>query len=63
VSALAGLDDLVLADDAFEQELGQVDGTLAHAIERLVALYAQERGYQMKELRQFDEKTMTAKSN
>jgi len=50
VAALAGLDDVVLKDDAFEPELGQVDGALAHAVERLVALYAQERGYGMKEV-------------
>jgi lipopolysaccharide biosynthesis protein len=50
VDALAGFDDLVLENDAFEHELGQRDGTMAHAVERLVGLYAQQRGYYMKEI-------------
>jgi lipopolysaccharide biosynthesis protein len=50
VQALAGLDDLVLSDDAFEQELGQRDGTLAHAVERLIGLYAVQKGYQTHEI-------------
>lgn len=50
VAALAGLDELVLDKDEFERELGQSDGTLSHAIERLVAVYAQGRGYLMEEL-------------
>jgi len=49
VAALDGLDEFVLAEDEFEPEYGQTDGTLAHAIERLFALYAEERGYHMKE--------------
>src|SRR5262249_54884243 len=40
VSALSGLEDLVLLEDAFEPELGQRDGMLHHAVERLVAFYA-----------------------
>ena len=50
VAALEGLDDLILGEDAFEPECGQIDGTLAHAIERFVALFAEQRGYRMKEL-------------
>ena len=50
VAALAGLDDFVLAEDEFEQECGQTDGTLAHAVERLVVLFAEQRGYRMREI-------------
>src|SRR5438034_103546 len=50
VAALAGLDDFVLAEDEFEEECGQTDGTLAHAVERLVALFAEQRGYRMGEI-------------
>ena len=49
VEALAGLEDLVLTEDEFEPEVGQLDGTLAHAVERLVALYAAIRGYGVEE--------------
>jgi len=45
LEALAGLDDLILEEDAFELEAGQLDGTLAHAVERLPVLYASLRGY------------------
>jgi hypothetical protein len=50
ISALSGLDQLALEGDRFEDELGQVDGTLAHAIERLFALFAQEKGFSMREI-------------
>jgi lipopolysaccharide biosynthesis protein len=50
VAALAGLDDFILAEDDFEPECGQTDGTLAHAVERLVALFAEQRGYRMREI-------------
>ena len=56
VEALSGFDDLILAGDAFEQELGQRDGTLAHAAERLVILYAQERGFYTKEISDYSQK-------
>jgi lipopolysaccharide biosynthesis protein/GT2 family glycosyltransferase len=54
VETLAGLDDLVLEEDAFEFEVGQLDGTLAHAIERLVVLYASMRGYRVEEFNSVD---------
>lgn len=50
MEALAGLDSLVLSEDAFEQEFGQRDGTLAHTLERLISLHAFQRGFQMKEI-------------
>lgn len=45
VRALAAIDALGLSPDDFEDELGQVDGTLAHAVERLFAAMAAQRGY------------------
>jgi hypothetical protein len=50
VNALAGLDSLILPEDAFEHEMGQRDGTLAHALERLTALYALQKGYRTAEM-------------
>ncbi|WP_119717251.1 glycoside hydrolase family 99-like domain-containing protein [Cognatilysobacter tabacisoli] len=44
LSALAPLLDADLDDLAFEAEAGQVDGTLAHAVERLFALSARQLG-------------------
>ena len=50
VRALDGFSDLFLTEDGFEPEIGQRDGTLAHAAERLVSLYAQEHGFCTREL-------------
>lgn len=50
VAALSGLDDLILQHDEFERELGQADGALHHAVERLIGLYAETRGYKMTEV-------------
>jgi lipopolysaccharide biosynthesis protein len=49
VDSLAGLPELILPDDPFEPEAGQLDGTLAHAIERLIVLYAETAGYEVEE--------------
>jgi lipopolysaccharide biosynthesis protein len=49
VAALAGLDDLLLEEDEFELEAGQLDGTLAHAVERIVVLYASMNGYDVEQ--------------
>ncbi|WP_292705894.1 glycoside hydrolase family 99-like domain-containing protein [Mesorhizobium sp.] len=47
--ALRPLADLGLGPDEFEDEVGQIDGTLAHAIERLTAAVALESGYSVSE--------------
>ncbi|MBQ0823546.1 class I SAM-dependent methyltransferase [Microvirga sp. HBU67558] len=43
--AIDPLFQLGLAYDDFDEELGQVDGTLAHAIERSLLFLAESRGY------------------
>ena len=45
-AAIRGLLDLGLRFDGFPEESGQVDGTLAHAIERIVLMAAEARGYE-----------------
>jgi lipopolysaccharide biosynthesis protein len=47
--ALRPLLDALLEHQEFEQELGQVDGTLSHAIERMIAPAARYAGFQMKD--------------
>jgi lipopolysaccharide biosynthesis protein len=47
VSALATLLDLGITEDDFEPEAGQIDGTLAHVIERILAICVQANGYRM----------------
>jgi lipopolysaccharide biosynthesis protein len=44
-AALAGLLDLELADADFEPEAGQVDGTMAHAMERFLGLLVRSNGF------------------
>jgi O-antigen biosynthesis protein len=43
--ALAGLLALALSDDDFEREAGQVDGTMAHAMERFLGLLIRSNGF------------------
>lgn len=45
--ALRPLLDLDLAEDEFEPERGQVDGTLAHALERTLSLVMAAQGYRI----------------
>ncbi len=47
--ALAHLLEVDVAD-GFEPECGQIDGTLAHALERFISIGARARGYQVVEL-------------
>lgn len=47
VDALRPLFELRLSLDEFPAEQGQIDGTLQHAIERLFALIARDRGYRI----------------
>lgn len=45
LSALAPIIDAPLADDEFESEGGQIDGTMAHAVERFFVRTAVAEGY------------------
>ncbi|MFL9903777.1 glycoside hydrolase family 99-like domain-containing protein [Paraburkholderia fungorum] len=50
VDALQTLLDLKLENESFELETGQLDGTLAHTIERLFGVFASKKGYQIQEI-------------
>ncbi|MFZ6672737.1 glycoside hydrolase family 99-like domain-containing protein [Undibacterium sp. Xuan67W] len=45
VNALQPLLNLSISDDDFEAESGQIDGTLAHAIERIISISSVAAGY------------------
>ena len=44
---LQGLRALMMTEDDFEKELGQIDGTTAHAVERSIGLLSTEAGLRM----------------
>lgn len=46
VQAIKPILDLKLNSDDFEAELGQTDGTMAHAVERIFSFIATKSGYQ-----------------
>ncbi len=50
VDALRGLLDLGISANDFAPETGQLDGTLAHTLERLILLAAAERGFRFREV-------------
>lgn len=54
-ASLALLESLKLDSEDFPSETGQIDGTLAHAIERVTGLFASSRGYKLIETGSFAE--------
>jgi lipopolysaccharide biosynthesis protein len=50
VSALQGMLDFKISTNDFAHELGQLDGTLAHTLERMILLVAGEREFHFREI-------------
>jgi lipopolysaccharide biosynthesis protein len=50
IDALRGLLDLGIVDGDFTYETGQLDGTLAHTLERLILLASAEKGFRFREI-------------
>jgi lipopolysaccharide biosynthesis protein len=44
-AALAGLRLLELHEDSFPLEMGQTDGTPAHALERVICAFVEQAGF------------------
>jgi lipopolysaccharide biosynthesis protein len=60
VSALKNLTNLELDKGEFEEELGQLDGTMAHAIERLLCFLSERNGYNTLSMEQLSKVNPTA---
>ena len=56
VKAIKPILDLQLNNDDFETELGQLDGTMAHAVERIFSFLANQNGYQTITLNSLNDK-------
>lgn len=57
-AAISPILRLGLTDENFPVEAGQVDGTLAHAMERFISLTASKQGYRIIQTGSFSEKKM-----
>lgn len=50
MSALESLTNKLIDEDEFELEAGQLDGTLAHAVERIIGAVISKEGYTLKDI-------------
>ena len=53
--AIVKILELNLSEEDFPEEAGQIDGTLAHALERLIGLVANQEGYKVIQTGSFSE--------